>query len=74
MNCSAIKSIHKHTHIAIRCKYSNSSEFKGKIKIGNNSGAEFDIKFIEIAELFTKSDLTLRFLKNFVTCSTILIN
>ena len=66
MNCSAIKSIHKHTHIAIRCKYSNSSEFKAKIKIGN-SGAEFGIKFIEIAELFKKSDLTKRFLKNFVS-------
>jgi len=36
-------------------KYSNSSEFKGKFEIGNNSAAEFDTKFINIAELLTKS-------------------
>jgi len=39
-------------------RYSNSSEFKGKLEIGNNSAAEFDTKFINIAELFTKSDST----------------
>jgi len=33
----------------------NSSEFKGKLKIGNNSAAEFDTKFIKIVELLTKS-------------------
>jgi len=42
--------------------YSNSSEFKGKLEIGNNSAADFDTKFINIAELFTKSDSTQRFL------------
>jgi hypothetical protein len=35
--------------------YSNSSEFKGKLKNGNNPVAEFDAKFINIAELLTKS-------------------
>jgi len=35
--------------------YSHSSEFKGKLEIGNNSAAEFDTKFIDIAELLTKS-------------------
>jgi len=35
--------------------YSNSSEFKGKFEIGNNSAAEFNTKFINIAELLTKS-------------------
>jgi len=54
--------------------YSNSSEFKGKLKIGNNSAAEFDTKLINIAELFTKSDSTQRFLKEFFKSSTILIN
>jgi len=36
--------------------YSSSSEFKGKLEIGNNSAAKFDTKFINKAELFTKSD------------------
>jgi len=36
-------------------KYSNSSEFKEKLEIYDNSAAEFDTKFISIAELFTKS-------------------
>jgi len=31
--------------------YSNSSEFIGKLEIGNNSAAEFDTIFINIAEL-----------------------
>jgi len=35
--------------------YNNCSEFKGKLEIGNNSAAEFDAKFINIAELLTKS-------------------
>ena len=52
--------------------YSNSSEFKGKLKIGDNSAAEFDTKFINIAELFTKSDSTQRFLKDFV--KSLLVN
>jgi len=43
-------------------QYSNSSEFKGKLENGNNSAAEFDTKFINIAELLTKSDSTQRFL------------
>ncbi len=30
-------------------------QFKGKLEIGINSAAEFDTKFINIAELFTKS-------------------
>jgi len=30
----------------------SSSEFKGKLEIGNNSAAEFDPKFINIAELY----------------------
>ncbi len=54
--------------------YSNFSEFKEKLKIGNNSAAEFDTKFINIAELFTKSDSTQSFLNDFVKSSTILIN
>jgi hypothetical protein len=40
---------------AILLEYSNSTEFKGKLEIGNNSAAEFDAKFINIAELLTKS-------------------
>ncbi len=32
-------------------RYSNSSEFKGKLEIGNNSAAEFDARFINIAIL-----------------------
>jgi len=55
-------------------QYSNSSEFKGKLKIGNNSAAEFDTKIINIAELFTKSDSTQKFLKDFVKSSVMLIN
>jgi hypothetical protein len=43
-------------------EYSNSSESKGKLEIGNNSAAQFDPKFISIAELVTKSDSTQRFL------------
>jgi len=35
---------------------SNSSKFNGKLEIGNNSAAEFDTKFINIARLFMKSD------------------
>ena len=42
--------------------YSNSSEFKGKLEIGNNLPAEYDLKFINISELFTKSDSSQRFL------------
>ena len=30
--------------------YSNSSKFKAKLEIGNNSAAEFDTKFINIDE------------------------
>jgi len=41
-------------------KYSNSSEFKGKLEICNNLVAEFDAKFINIADFFTKSDSTRR--------------
>jgi hypothetical protein len=33
-------------------KYSDSSEFKGKLEIGNKSAAESDIKFIYIAESY----------------------
>jgi len=55
-------------------KYSNSSEFKGKLEISNNSAAEFDPKFISIAELVTKSDSAQRFLYEFVKSSAILIN
>jgi len=36
-------------------EYSNSSEFKRKLEISNNSAAEFDTKFLNIAELLTKS-------------------
>jgi len=36
-------------------RYSNSSEFKGKLEIGNNSAADFVTKFINIAEHLTKS-------------------
>jgi len=42
--------------------YSNSSEFKGKLETGNNPAAEFDTKFVNIAELFTKSYSTQRLL------------
>jgi hypothetical protein len=28
--------------VITQCKYSNSSEFKGKLEIDNNSAAEFD--------------------------------
>ena len=54
--------------------YNNSSEFKGKLEIGNNSAAEFDTKFMNIVEFFPKSDSTHRFLKDFVKSSAILIN
>jgi hypothetical protein len=37
---------------------SNSSEFKEKLKIGNNPKAEYDAKFINIAELLTKKPLS----------------
>ena len=32
-------------------EFSNSSEFKGKTEISNNSAAEFDPKFISISEI-----------------------
>ena len=41
--------------IKFKLKYSNSSEFKAKFEDGNNSAAEFDTKFINIAELLMKS-------------------
>ena len=55
-------------------KYSNSSEFKGKLEIGNKSSAEFDTKFIYIVKLFAKSDSSQRFLQDFVQSSAIQIN
>ncbi len=36
-------------------EYINSSEFKGKLKIGNNLAAQFGPKLININELLTKS-------------------
>ncbi len=49
-------------------------QFKGKLEIGINSAAEFDTKFINIAELFTKSYKSLWVESDFVKSSTILIN
>ena len=54
--------------------YSNSSEFKGKLKNGNNSVAEFDAKFINIAELLTKSYKNLWVELDFVKSSALFIN
>ena len=54
--------------------YNNSSEFKGKLEIGNNSSAEFDSKVINIAELLTNSYKNLCVESDFVTSSAILIN
>ena len=54
--------------------YSNSSEFKGKLEIGNNSAAEFDTKFINISELFTKSYKNLLAELDFVKSSALFID
>jgi len=35
---------------------------KAKLEIDNNSATKFDTKFINIAEILTKSDSTIRFL------------
>ena len=43
------------SYLSIFYSYRNSSEFKGKLKIGNNSAAEFDTKFIKIVEPLKKS-------------------
>jgi len=56
----------------ISFKYSNSSEFKGKLEIGNNSAAEFDAKFKNIVKLLTKSYKSLWVESDFVKSSAIL--
>jgi len=56
------------------CLYSNSSELKGKLEIGNNLAAEFNTKFINITELLTNSYKNLWVESDFVKSSAILIN
>jgi hypothetical protein len=53
---------------------SNSSEFKGKLENGNNSAAEFDTKFINIADISTKSYKNPWVELDFVNSSALFIN
>jgi hypothetical protein len=62
------------TKYSCKIKYSNSSEFKGKLEIGNDSATEFDSKFINIAELLTKSYKNIWVESDFAKSSAILIN